>query len=178
MLALQKDPLATHRHDTHVTRPGKEGKAGTWIDHLLHAGDAHHINPITSHTCSGAEWTDVSDHRPLRTMNQAGSPITPVPTSARKVKRRPELELADKRFMDDYADAMQKYILRRQPDHTTSESASASLMALQNISPVVTQQINLNYDKSKERTGMKEGCSSSYMAYRLYMMIVIEVQRR
>ena len=51
--------LATHRGDTHVTRPGKEGTAETWIDHLLHAGDAHHIDPIASFTSTGAEWTDV-----------------------------------------------------------------------------------------------------------------------
>ena len=170
--------LATHRGDTHVTRPGKEGTAGTWIDHLLHAGDAHHIDPIASFTCTGAEWTDVSDHRPLWTMYQTGSPITPIPTSARKVKNRPELELADKRVVDDYADAMTKYIMRRPPDLTTSESASASLLELQNISPVVTQQINLNYGKGKARPDMKDGWSPAYMAYKLYMITVIEIRRR
>ena len=30
--------LATHRGYTHVTRPGMEGMAGTWIDHLIHTG--------------------------------------------------------------------------------------------------------------------------------------------
>ena len=111
-------------------------------------------------------------------MYQAGSPINPAPTSAQKVKQRPELDLDDKHVVDYYADAMQKNILRRSPDLTTSMSASASLIALQSISPVVTQQINLNYGKSKARPNMKDGWSPAYMSYKSYMMMVIKVRRR
>ena len=90
--------LAAHRGDTHITHPGsKDGKrASSWIDHLLHIGDHMHIDPIASFSSTGAEWAEVSDHRPLWAIYRTGSPITPVPTRPMNSKPRIELDLADK----------------------------------------------------------------------------------
>ena len=145
--------LAEHRGDTHITHPGsKDGKrASSWIDHLLHIGDYVHIDPLASFSSTGAEGAEVSDHRLLWTVYRTGGPITPVPTRPRNSKPHIELDLADKRVVEDYTKATRKYIARRPPDLSSSESAAQSLLALQNISPVVTAQINTRYGKDKKR---------------------------
>ena len=172
--------LAEHRGDMHVTRPRSHDgtKPGTWIDHLLHSGDCHHIDPLASYSSTGAEWAEISDHRPLWIVYRTGQPSTPLPSAARASKPRIELDVSDKRVVEDYAEAMRKYILRRPPDLSSCETAAVSLLAMQNISPIVTEQLNRRYGKNKKRRDMKDGWSPAYMAYKLYLIMVTEVKRR
>ena len=73
---------------------------------------------------------------------------------------------------------MRKYILRRPPDLTSSAAAAESLLAMQNISPIVTAQLNKRYGKDKKHKDMKDGWSPSYMVYKLYLIMVTEIKRR
>ena len=172
--------LADHRGDFHITHPGRaDGSTrDTWIDHILHMGDVHLIDPIASYSSTGADWTDISDHRPMWTIYATGRPSTPIPKAATIPTPRPELDLSDRRIIEDYACAMHKYALRRTPDLTTPETASKALLELQSISPIIANQINKNYGKNKQRPDMKDGWSPAYMALKLYLITVTEIRRR
>ena len=172
--------IANHLDTRHITRPSsKDGlKPSTWIDHILHIGEIHHIDPIASYTSTGAEWMDVSDHRPLWTVYTTGKPTTPLPQSALKAKPRVDLDASDKRVTEDFTEAMRKYALHRPPDLTSPESAARSLLGLQAISPIITAQLNSKYGKGLPRSDMKDGWSPSYMVLKLYLITVIEIRRK
>ena len=172
--------LAAHRHDSHITRPANKdsNRLSSWIDHMLHIGEVQHIDPISSYTSTGAEWIDVTDHRPLWVSYRTGHPTAPLPQASLRPPPCIELDLSDKRITADYTEAMRKYALHRPPDLSTSQSAAACLLDLQTISPIITDQLNNKYGKGKPGGTMKDGWSPSYMVLKLYLIMVIEIKRK
>ena len=110
-----------------ITMGHTEWSKGTWIDHLLHAGDPTHIAVHGAFNALGADLDDVSDHKPLW-----ASYITAPPADARVVTlprppKRPELPRHDQRQIAEYKSRISEVLQQLPRSVDTPEEAEEAL---------------------------------------------------
>ena len=148
---------------------------GTWIDHILHAGNPDIIDILGAFNDQGLFYDDISDHKPLiaifRTSSPRGSQIPAVPKAA----KRPELPRSDKRQITMFKHKLHD-VIHQIPYTTTSvEEAESAIDFASRYMVQLSKDINESFKTST--TKRKNGFSPEYMLRKFHLCAVINIKR-
>ena len=160
-----------------ITWGRSEWGRGTWIDHLLHAGDTDHISIHGAFNALGADLDDVSDHKPLWAAYITAPPAESRIISLPKPAKRPELPRNDQRQIAMFKTRMSEVMSQIPSTVDTTGEAEEALELATAFSVQLTKEINERFQSTHCCKHFKRGHSPEFMLRKWHLCLVIELKR-
>jgi len=158
-----------------VTYGRRDWEDGSWIDHILHAGDPEHIDILGAFNDLGSLLDDVSDHKPIRAIYRTSKPMFATVPAVPKPRRRPELPRSDKQQIARFKDRISTMLSQVAP---SVDSLSQAEEALEVASQCIVQVVRELNEESRPRTKKhKNGYSPEYVLRKFHLSATIDIRR-
>jgi hypothetical protein len=158
-----------------VTYGRRDWEDGSWIDHILHAGDPEHIDILGAFNDLGSLLDDVSDHKPIRAIYRTSKPMFATVPAVPKPRRRPELPRSDKHQIARFKDRISTMLSQVAPIVDSRPQAEEALeVASQCIVQVVRE---LNEEVRPRTKKHKNGYSPEYVLRKFHLGATIDIRR-
>ena len=170
--------IAQQRNEHMYTR-GEEGQPTTWIDHVLHKGNAENINIVEGFTSQAAVWEGITDHRPIWGGYIVNSPAQPTPRKTEMTKVRWELRLTDRTKCDEYTEAMEKFEKETDPpcEESSIDEIFLYMEKLHSHMSTTVKRLYHNAGQDKRFSSHKDGWSPTYIAYKAHLTALVMIRR-
>ena len=160
---------------TFVTCGHIDHGCGTWIDHLLHAGDLSRIDIVGAFNDTGPLLDGYSDHRPLIASYHTSCHATPAITTMPKPRKRPELPRGDKRQIAVFKNEMNAALSQIPFTCATSRDAETALELFTQFTVHLTRMVNTLFSGGSKRR--KDGYSPEFVLRKFHLAAVIDIKR-
>ena len=167
--------IAERGNMTFYTYGRTEWAGGSWIDHLLHAGDPAIFDILGAFNDVGSLLDGISDHKPLIGVYKTSPPMVSEVTAMPKPRKRPELPRGDKRQIADFQHRISD-VLSQVPDTVTNrDEAEEALEYASQFIVKVTRDMNEAYGKRNKK--FKDGFSPEFVLRKFHLAAVINIKR-
>ena len=158
-----------------ITYGRNDWSDGTWIDHLLHAGDPETFDIVGAFNDLGSLLDGVSDHKPLLAVYKTPPPFSSTVKTMPKPRPRPELPRSDKRQIASFKSELTKMLSQVSP---TVNSISQAEEALEVSTQCVVHLVRrLNDSMRPKIVKHKDGYSPEYVLRKFHLAAVLEIRR-
>ena len=158
-----------------ITFGRRDWEDGSWIDHILHAGDPDNIDILGAFNDLGSLLDDVSDHKPIRAVYRTHRPMFAAVASVPKPRKRPELPRGDKSQIARFKDRLSGMLSQVAP---TVDSISEAEEALELASQCIVQVVRELNEESRPLTKRhKDGYSPEYVLRKFHLGAIIDIRR-
>ena len=170
--------IAQQRNEYMYTR-GEEGQPTTWIDHVLHKGNADNIQIVDGYTSQAAIWEGITDHRPIWGGYVVNMPAQPTPRKPEMTKVRWELRLTDRAKCDEYTEAMEDFENEIEPPQADT-SIDDIFKYMEKLHSHMFSTVKKLYHKAgqdKRFSSHKDGWSPTFIAYKAHLTALVMIRR-
>jgi hypothetical protein len=119
--------IADRGNMSFLTYGRNDWQDGTWIDHLLHAGDPEHFDILGAFNDLGNLLDGVSDHKPLLAAYKTPSPAASKVQTVPKPRPRPEIPRSDTQQISYFKSELSKMLSQVSPIVENIQQAEEAL---------------------------------------------------
>ena len=145
-----------------ITFKRNDWNEGTWIDHLLHAGDPACFDILGTFNDLGTLLDGISDHKPLIAVYKSPLPRSDTVKTMPKARPRPELPRSDKAQIAVFKSEMSQMLSQVSPMVHTITQAEEALEVSTQCAVQLVRKINETFrpKTKKHRRIQSRICSS------------------
>jgi hypothetical protein len=158
-----------------ITFGRDEWKEGTWIDHLLHAGDAEFFEILGAFNDLGSLLDGLSDHKPLMAAYRTSPPLSTAATIMPKPRPRPELPRSDTRQIAEFQAGLSAMLSQVAPIASTIEQAEEALELSTQCVINLVRTLNDSHHSTTKRH--KDGYSPELVLRKFHLSAIIDIRR-
>jgi hypothetical protein len=167
--------IADRGNMSFITFARNDWMDGTWIDHLLHAGDPEIFDILGTFNDLGTLLDGVSDHKPLLTVYKTPPPMSSTVITVPKPRPRPELPRSDTRLIAEFKSSMSKMLSQVSPVVDNIRHAEEALEVSSQCAVHLVRKLRDSFRPKVSK--YMDGYSPELVLRKFHLCAILEIRR-